>query len=100
MFDTFESFDGSEADKEKESGYCDDSFVDAFKDTSVERVLSIMPYKEKCVIRKGLFPKTTNGLEENRYGFVSLDVDLEDSTYAGLVYFVPRMIEGGVHLST
>ena len=95
MFDTFESFDRVEADKEIESGYCDDSFVDTFKNTSLERVKEIMPYKDKYVIRKGLFPETAEGLEDNRYGFVSLDVDLEESTYAGLTYFVPRMIEGG-----
>lgn len=95
MFDTFESFDRIEADKEIEEGYCDDSFVDIFKNTNVERVKEIMPYEDKCIIRKGLFPETAKGLEDNRYGFVSLDVDLENSTYAGLVYFVPRMIEGG-----
>ncbi len=95
MFDTFESFDRAEAAREIKDGNCDDSFVDVFKNTSEERVLGIMPYKEKCVIRKGLFPSTAEGLEDKLYGFVSLDVDLEDSTYAGLVYFVPRMIEGG-----
>lgn len=54
-----------------------------------------MPDRSKCVIRKGLFPETSKGLENKTYGFVSLDVDLEESTYQGLVYFVPRIIKGG-----
>lgn len=95
MFDTFESFNDEEIKKEIAEGNCDENFVNLFMNTSVESVLDIMPYKEKCIIRKGLFPATAEGLEDIHYGFVSLDVDLEASTYVGLEYFVPRMIEGG-----
>lgn len=95
MFDTFESFDKNEVQREIENGNCDEKLVEILKNTSVERVLNIMPDKNKCIVRKGLFPGTAEGLEDIQYGFVSLDVDLEVSTYAGLEYFVPRMIEGG-----
>lgn len=90
LFDTFEGFDPEELEREwKKTG-----FAQAHRNTSVEAVLSAMPYPEKVEIRKGLFPDSLNGLEE-RFAFVSLDVDLEKSTYAGLSYFVPRMARGG-----
>ena len=50
------------------------------------------------MIRKGFFPETTKGLEENRYQFVSLDADLYSPILAGLEYFYPRMCRGGVIL--
>ena len=95
LFDTFESFDLDEFMLEVEAGRCPENFIDGFVNTSVEQVLEIMPYKENCIVRKGLFPTTTNGLEEEKYAFVSLDVDLEKSTYEGLKYFYPRMSKGG-----
>ena len=54
-----------------------------------------MPYPEHVVLRKGLFPKTAEGLEDKRFALVSLDVDLEESTYQGLRWFLPRMEAGG-----
>ena len=50
---------------------------------------------EKAVVRQGLFPATAAGLETERFCLVSLDVDLEESSYAGLCWFLPRMSEGG-----
>lgn len=96
MFDTFEGFDDAEAKREIEKGYCDEEFVETFKDTDAEMVLKNMPYRQNCVIRKGLFPDTSKGLEQIKWGFVSIDVDFEKSIYAGLEFFYPRMIKGGV----
>jgi len=47
----------------------------------------------------GMFPASTAGLEELRFSFVHLDVDLHDATLAGLEYFYPRMVPGGVILT-
>lgn len=44
----------------------------------------------------GVFPATTAGLEDKRFGFVHLDLDLESSTSAGLDYFHPRLVPGGI----
>lgn len=93
LFDTFESF-SEESTKEIERGNITQQVHDYFKDTSNDFVLSIMPNKEKCIIRKGLFPDTAKGIEEEFF-FVSLDMDLEDSIFAGLEYFYPRMLQGG-----
>ncbi|GBD56343.1 TylF/MycF/NovP-related O-methyltransferase [Gluconobacter wancherniae] len=48
---------------------------------------------------KGFFPDTTAGLEDLRFSFVHLDVDLHDATLAGLEFFYPRMVSGGIILT-
>lgn len=96
LFDTFEGFDETEITHSIEQGDAWDGSVNAFKDTSVEVVLNRMPYPKNCIIRKGLFPQTAQGLEECKYAFVSVDVDLENSIYECLKYFYPRMSSGGI----
>ena len=94
LFDSFEGFDPEEAAMERERGRAGDGFVAAHRNTGAEAVLARMPHPERVVIRQGLFPASLDGLEE-RFALVSLDADLEESTYAGLCYFVPRMNPGG-----
>ena len=89
LFDTFSGFDGEES-----AGY-GEGFLQAHRNTAAERVLSALPRPEAAVIRPGLFPRTARGLEGERFALVSLDVDLEESTYAGLCWFLPRMSPGG-----
>lgn len=95
LFDTFESFDSDEFSDELEQGRCPDNFLDGFKNTSVEKVIAIMEYPDSCIVRKGLFPDTAVGLEDERYAFVSIDVDFEKSILEGLRYFYPRLNRGG-----
>lgn len=95
LFDTFQSFDQEEYKEELEKERCQHGFIDVFKDTSVDKVISDMPYPQQCVPRAGLFPDTAKGLEAVRYAFVSIDVDFERSIYEGLKYFYPRLNKGG-----
>ena len=95
MFDTFEGFDSQEGVREMQEGNCDEKFIDYFSNNNVDMVIKSMPYRDKCIVKKGLFPETAQGLEEQRYGFVSLDVDFGDSTLLGMEYFYPRLIENG-----
>lgn len=95
LFDTFESFDEHEFKEEVKRGRVSEDFREGFKNTSVERVLARMPYPNKCVIKKGLFPDTAVGLENEEYAFVSIDVDLEKSIFEGLRYFYPRLKHRG-----
>ena len=88
LFDTFEGFDAAEA-KDEAAG-----FVQAHRNTGADRVLRLMPHPEKVIIRQGLFPASIGGLED-RFALVSLDVDLEGSTLAGLRWFYPRLNPGG-----
>jgi O-methyltransferase len=93
LFDTFEGFsdkDLSDGQEEKHS----QAAVGDFKDTNLDMVLSRMAYPERVVVRKGYFPATVDGLEDN-FALVSLDVDLYKPTLAGLNYFYPRLAKGG-----
>ena len=96
MFDTFESFDRQEFCNDPSSAVSDEKFYEMFKDTSIEKVLGIMPYRERCVIRKGFFPETAAGLEDETFAFVSIDVDLESPIYNSLEFFYPRLQKGGI----
>ncbi len=87
LFDTFEGFDPAEAAPE--------GLAAAHENASAEAVLRRLPRAEKAVIRAGLFPETAAGLENERFALVSLDADLEESTLAGLRWFMPRMEPGG-----
>ena len=94
LFDTFESFSKKESLDEIRSGNCDTAFIEIFKNTSVSEVLNKMCYPDNIIIKQGLFPDSLNGLEE-KFAFVSLDVDFEESMLECLRYFYPRMVEGG-----
>lgn len=95
LFDTFDSFDEQEYKDELQSGRCPEGFIEGFKNTSVEKVISVMPYPEKCVIKKGLFPDTAIGMENEKFAFVSIDVDFEKSILEGLRFFYPQLEQGG-----
>ena len=94
LFDSFEGFDPGEAAREKDRDRLGDGMIEAHKNTSLCDVLGRMPHPERVVAMPGHFPESLKGLEE-RFALVSIDVDLEDSIYAGLEYFVPRLSPGG-----
>ena len=86
LFDSFEGF-GEEAQ-------ASESFQAAHRNTAIEKVLAIMPYPEKVIVKPGFFPESLDGLEE-RFCLVSLDVDFYRTTLEGLRYFWPRLEKGG-----
>lgn len=94
LFDTFDGFDVREALNEVKQGNCTDAFVEAYKHTNIGEVLEKMKYLDQVIIKQGIFPNSLEGMED-RFAFVSLDVDFEDSIYEGLNYFYPRLSEGG-----
>ena len=94
LFDTFEGFPEEDMNYETENNLLLNT-VGKLSNTSVEYVMSRMPHPERCVIRKGYFPETAAGLEDERYAFVNIDVDLYKPILAGLEYFWPRMAENG-----
>jgi O-methyltransferase len=94
LFDTFEGF--SDKDLEMESAVVNDAnFNWKGFNKSVEIVLNKMPNPRNCIIKKGYFPETASGLEDN-FAFVSLDCDLYQPMLAGLKYFYPRMSRKGI----
>lgn len=97
LFDTFEGFDGRDVDVEIQEGLSNVK-EKYYGETTADLVLSKLPYKEKAIIRKGYFPETVTGLENEKFLFVNLDFDLYLPILAGLRFFYPRMVTGGVIL--
>ena len=92
LFDTFEGFDERDVNSEKSADYS--SGQQDFSDTSVEAVLKRMPFSDKCVPVKGYFPDSAKNITDS-FVFVSLDADLFDPLYNGLVFFYPKLAAGG-----
>ena len=86
LFDSFQGFDRAAGAGE--------AIQAAHEKTSAEQVLAVMPNPERVVLKPGFFPESLEGLEET-FCFVSLDVDFEPATLAGLRYFWPRLSSGG-----
>lgn len=97
LFDTFSGFDARDVESERQNGFSEAKTGD-YHDTSVERVLQKMEFPDQCVIKKGYFPETAEGLEET-FIFVRLDVDMYKPTKAGLEWFGERMAKGGFLIS-
>jgi O-methyltransferase len=92
LFDTFEGFHENDVKIENSKNLSKGS--QDFSNTSVDVVLNKMPNRENCIIKKGYFPDSLDGLEEV-FCFVSLDPDLYKPILDGLEYFYPRLVEGG-----
>ena len=86
LFDSFEGF--------SEEANASESFQAAHANTTIEKVLAILPYPEKVIVKPGFFPESLGGLEE-QFCLVSLDVDFYQTTLDGLRYFWPRLQKGG-----
>jgi O-methyltransferase len=66
---------------------------------SVESVAALLAGYANVHIHKGLFPDSAAELEPKPYCFVNLDLDLYEGTLAGLDYFYPKLVPGGVIVS-
>jgi len=65
---------------------------------SVSRTLAA--YSDRITLHAGLFPEDSGPDVENlRFSFVHLDMDLYDGTLAAMRFFWPRMNPGGILLS-
>ena len=95
LFDTFTGFDERDFKYETKDSMIED--VNHFTKTSESIVMEKMPHKKMVELRKGYFPESLDGLEDE-FVFVNLDMDLYKPTLEGLRYFFPRMKEGGVIL--
>jgi len=93
LFDTFEGLpDLSEDDNPKE--FCQGGYA-----ASLESVQGYLKPYRNARLYKGFFPSTARPIENRRFSFVHLDVDLYESTLGSLEYLYPRMNGGGVIIS-
>jgi O-methyltransferase len=88
LFDTFEGF----PKEDLEENSLEDN---RFRDTSVEIVLRNIGDQDNINIRKGYVPATLKGLEDEKFAFVLLDLDLYKPTLRSLEFFYPRVSKGG-----
>lgn len=95
LFDTFSGFAAQDVQEDQNRGYIFKRKED-FSQTSAELVLSKLPHPHRAIIHKGYFPETTAGYDHLQFSFVNLDADLFQPTYAGLQFFYPRLVPGGM----
>ena len=86
LFDTFEGFPVPDLEVDRD---------DRFRDTSVELVAKRLGDLANVDIRKGYFPETATGLENEKFAIVIIDVDLYKATLSALEFIYPRMSSGG-----
>src|SRR3989344_1925722 len=93
LFDTFEGLpDLCELDSSKQFHKGDYS-------APFESVKDYLKNYPNVYFYKVLFPSTTEPVENKRFSFVHLDVDLYGSTLNCLKFFYPKMNKGGVIIS-
>jgi O-methyltransferase len=92
LFDTFEGFDKRDLISENQKNFS--SGEQDFSDTSVEAVLKLMPFPQKCNPVIGFFPESAKRINDS-FVFVSLDADLFEPIYNGLKFFYPKLVSGG-----
>jgi hypothetical protein len=96
LFDTFSGFDKRDVLVEQKNNFSEYG-RSHLNITSEELVLGKLPFPQNAVIRKGFFPETADGIKD-KFCFVNLDFDLYQPTLAGLVFFYPQMVNGGIIL--
>lgn len=91
LFDTFEGL--PEVEK------VDVLFSKNLFSVDIDSVRRRLAKYKNVYIFKGLFPETALVIENKRFAFVHLDVDIYSSTKNCLGFFYDRMVKGGVILS-
>jgi len=95
LFDTFEGFSNADVEHERSLNTMTEDMVHRFDKSSKEAdVLKKMFYPKQCVIKKGVFPDSLEGLEDT-FAFVHIDCDLSKPIHDALEYFYPRLSTGG-----
>jgi hypothetical protein len=94
LFDTFEGMPSVRAD-------VDHHLAGDFADTSLEAVRNYLRDFKGVFFHKGFFPGSASELAKTSTSFclVHLDADIYESTRAGLNFFYPRMVKGGMIVS-
>jgi len=95
LFDTFHGFSKADIEHERLLKTMTESMANRYDNSSSETdVLKKMFYPELCVIKKGVFPNSLDGLEDV-FAFVHIDCDLSKPIHDALEYFYPRLSIGG-----
>lgn len=93
-FDTFEGHAGSDVNNALEPR----QKAGSFHNTSYEEVKEYLGEFSNITIFKGRFQDTCQPLDDTKFGFVHLDMDIYTPTIFALDYFEDKMLQGGVIL--
>ena len=88
----FDSFEGMKSISSEEDRHAEGDF----SDTSVEAVRKVVGADEYVHFRKGWVPDTFVGLDETRFCFAHIDLDLYRGVRDSLEFFYPRVSRCGV----
>lgn len=88
LFDTFCGFPSCDLENATAEGAA------RFRDTSIAAVKARMGSTDNVIFHVGRFPETAKGLEQEKFSFVWVDLDLYKPTLAALEFFYPRMSRG------
>ena len=91
LFDTFEGL--PEVDKSELI------FKKGLYQSSFEEVKEYLAPYPDVHFYKGIFPETGGDVEDKKFSFVNLDVDIYKSTLDSLKFFYPRLSPGGILIS-
>lgn len=93
LFDTYTGLPEQDMNHAIQLGWGEKQYALSEFGIPEEDVLKAMPYRQRCVIKKGYFPDTFD-LDE-KFAFVSFDLDFYESTKKGLELVYPCLSEGG-----
>jgi predicted O-methyltransferase YrrM len=98
LFDTFAGYDSR--DSEQETNFqpiAEHHIAELNIEESSEFIVKLRcPKRENVVVRKGWVPETLKGLEDEKFVFVFLDMNLYAPTIAALRFFAPRLSKQGI----
>jgi O-methyltransferase len=95
--DSFKGFDARDIEVEKQI-YTNDWVEGNFWDMSAQGVAQYLDNPANLRLITGWFPDAFAGLEEKRWRFVHIDMDLYQPIKRALEIFWPRLVPGGVLL--
>lgn len=94
LFDTFEGLPGPTA-----KDFPEHTFEGGEYYALLEPVKEYLKNYPQVRLYKGIFPQTAGPVENRKFSFINIDVDLYQATYDSLAFFYPRMNRGGVIMS-
>ena len=66
-----------------------------FGEVTLDEVKEYLRDKENCIFFPGWFPESTRWTRPRKFSFVHLDMDLYQSTKAGIDFFWEKLADGG-----
>jgi hypothetical protein len=101
LFDTFDGFDKRDVSVDVEMNVSNGTEGFYLKYPHIEKAVGKLADPSLARVKKGFFPESTIGdsdLEQESFVFVNIDFDLYNPILAGLRYFYPKMVHGGIIL--